>query len=584
MTKYPRTEKARMTKSETDSTHIQSFPLVFSPWKFGFHWALGISLFVILFSVVGAFDALGQSRGRVIRINPNVAYNLSSRDDIAQLKNLAAGVGWEFEPNEETSKRLKAIGIKRIRCINVDVGGATFDAKGVCHLGDGRVVRLLNANLDTCRVIGASPHVIFAVTLPEVLKLKPEHADTEDKELLGLVRSGTYGPTDWSKFRAYIKAMLKHVMIDHGFPDAAFEVGNEPEGGALLPRPPRPAMGSRAMYEAYLKLYSNVAAATEEFEAEHPDTDVTLGGPAGVWAYSFKFGDFNWTERFLRDVNEQQIKLDFVGIHFYGNISPLTPNGNRGVYPSYTEMFAMTRQWRDKYTVGVPIYMTEWGASYHTSLDAPSVLYNGGHVGASFAAAFLNRMLIDGVDKALYLVSTDLREEVDGTWTSIWGWPSLFTNPIAGPMVPKAPYHVFQMVHRLAPIRIEATHAGGTVDAIASRDSDGRITILVWNHSSTIPEFGLGVETGQREAITCQIVKADGFFNNTKVHLQRSLVSETVSNARYLFEQGGELDARAELQQVDQGVFSVVDDMLSVGFAQPPSSVSFIELSPLESD
>lgn len=190
--------------------------------------------------------------------------------------------------------------------------------------------------------------------------------------------------------------------------------------------------------------------------------------------------------------------------------------------------------------------------------------------------------LTDGVDEALYLVTTDLRTEVDGTWKSVWGWPSFFTNPHAGRMVPKAPYHVFQMIHRMAPNRIEATRAGGTVGSIASKDASGRITVLVWNHSHTIPEFGLGVETGQREAITCRVVNADSFFKTTKVHMRRALVSQTVSNARYLFERGEPLDERAELQIVDEGEFSVIDGILSVGFAQPPSSVSFVELTPVE--
>jgi len=537
-------------------------------------------LFLILLPAID--EAWSQGPGRVFRINPNVSYNLSTPDDISHLKNLAAGVGWEFEPNDQTSTRLKAIGIKRMRCINVDVVGATFDADGVCHLGDGPKVSYLNSHLNTCKDIGASPHVIVGVTLPEALRVIPERADTGDEELLGMIRTGHYGPSDWTLFRAYIKAMLKHVMIDKGFSDAAFEVGNEPEGGTPIFQPPRPRMGSRAMYEAYLTLYRNVAMATEEFEKEYPGTHVTLGGPAGVWAYSFKFGDFNWTEHFLRDVGEEKTRLDFVGIHFYGNIAPLIPDGSRSVYPSYTEMIAKTRQWRDTHTPDVPIYMTEWGGSYHTDLDEPSMTHNGGHVGASFAAAFLDRMLIEGVDKALYLVTTDLRQEVDGRWTTVWGWPSFFTNHNAGPMVPKAPYHVFQMIHHLAPNRIEATQVNGTIGCIASKDAVDRVTILIWNHSHSIPEFGLGVETGRREAITCRIVKADSFFKGTKIAMRRELVSKTVSNARYLSEQGNELDQRAELQEVDVGVFRIVDGMLSIGFAQPPSSVSFVELTPVD--
>ena len=67
--------------------------------------------------------------------------------------------------------------------------------------------------------------------------------------------------------------------------------------------------------------------------------------------------------------------------------------------------------------------------------------------------AFLNEMLIEGVDKASYLVSTDLRQQIDGKWVDIWGLPSLFTNTHVHGAIPKAPYHVLQMVQRMTGMR-----------------------------------------------------------------------------------------------------------------------------------
>ena len=76
-------------------------------------------------------------------------------------------------------------------------------------------------------------------------------------------------------------------------------------------------------------------------ESENPGQRVRLGGPALAWAFSFRFGDFNWSERFLENVGREKTKLDFLGLHFYGNISPLA--GERASdYPSFSRMMQAT--------------------------------------------------------------------------------------------------------------------------------------------------------------------------------------------------------------------------------------------------
>jgi hypothetical protein len=59
--------------------------------------------------------------------------------------------------------------------------------------------------------------------------------------------------------------------------------------------------------------------------------------------------------------------------------------------------------------------------------------------------------------------------------------------------------------------------------------------------------------------------------------MKRWLVSETVSNAHQIFQKEGKVDSRAELQQVDEGTFSIIDGVADIGFSAPPSSVSFFE-------
>ena len=527
-------------------------------------------------ALAGVRGVVAQEAPRTIQIKP-AAWSVTGGDDMARLRQLADGVGWEFEPNEQTNAGLKKIGIKRIRCINVDPLQGSFDAQGR-FVVDTKANTYLRSHFATCRAVGAQPHVIIATGLHPDLVLKAADLKSKDPSLLGMVHQATFGPTDWGKFRSYCQAYFEYVMLTEGFSGACFEVANEPDaGGGIIEQPPKAGPGSRRGFEAYFKLYRNVAQAAVAFEQAHPGTKVTLGGPATTWAFTFAFGDFNWQEAFLREVRNQKVKLDFIGLHFYGNITPLTGEG--AIYPNFAGMTRITRGWRDSYTPGVPIWLTEWGATYHCSVEPQSV-HNANQVGAAWTAAFLNQMLIEGIDRSIYLVTTDLRQEIKGKWQAVWGWPSLFTNQNVHGTHPKAPYHVFTMLSRMAPQRVEAMNPGGTVGCLASRDAaTGRLTVLLWNFGYRIDEGGPGTELAKTENVMLRVIE-DNRLLRGRVKISRTLVSQTVSNAYDLFAKGQPIDQRAELQVVDQGVLRPVDNALYYGFALPPSSVSLVELTP----
>lgn len=513
-----------------------------------------------------------------ILVTPAGPWSVTGKDDVQQLKRLASGVGWEFEPNAETNARLKRFGMKTIRCINVDPLVGNFSKDGSFVVG--KPVGLLT-HLAGCRELGATPHIIIAGGLHPELRLGVEDIPESQRGLFGNSTAKTmFGPTDWGKFRKYCEAFFEYVLVEQKFPDARFEVANEPDiGGAIQRSPPKPAKGSQALYENYFNLYKNVALAATQFEKDHPGLHVTLGGPATTWAFTFRFGSFNWQERFLRDCAEQKVKLDFLGLHFYGNLCSLD-GAYPATYPSFAEMCRQTKAWRDQYCPGLPIWITEWGTSYRTT-NAPESVINGNHIGAAWSAAFLDAMLQCGIDGSLYLVTSDMRKQAkDGKVEDVWGWPSLFVNQnVFGKSYPKAPCHVFDMVSRLEGARVEATRGGKYVNCFASADKERkRVTIMVWNYGCRIPEGGLTVDNATREAMVLRVCGADAFFGKSTVHMKRWLVGETVSNAFQLFQQDGKVDSRAELQQVDEGTFSVIDGMADIGFAAPPSSVSFIEI------
>lgn len=538
---------------------------------------------ILFFSLVLWFAATAISQCQeqpVIFVKPTATWSVTGQDDIQQLKRLAAGVGHDFQPNAQIMAELKRIGIKTIRCINVDPLPGQFDPKGRFIVGD---PGYLLYHLKTCREVGANPHVIIAAGLHPDLQLKEEDLKESERGIMGnQLKKAKFGPTDWTKYREYCRAYFEYVLVTQNFPNAEFEVANEPDiGGVICPKPPKPANGSAALYEAYYNLYRNVAQAAEEFEKAHPGVRVKLGGPALAWAFTFKFGDFNWADRFLRDCGRDHTRLDFLGIHYYGNLSSLDGEYS-SLYPSFTDMLKSTVAARDRHCPGVPVWITEYGSSYVTSNEPHSVL-NGNHIGAAWTAAFLNAMLQHRVEKALHLATTDLQQPVkEGSreMENIWGWPSFFVNPqIFGKVIPKATFHVFDMISRLEGGRVEATRGGATVNTIVSADPKARrVTALIWNYGCQIPETGMPIERAVRENVTLRIREAGGFFGSSRVKIRRWLVSETMSNAHYLFQQKQPLDERALLQEVDGGTFRIVDDTLDIGVTMPPSSVSLVVL------
>jgi hypothetical protein len=135
------------------------------------------------------------------------------------------------------------------------------------------------------------------------------------------------------------------------------------------------------------------------------------------------------------------------------------------------------------------------------------------------------------------------------------------------------------MISRLEGGRVEATRGNRGSTCFASADpGKRRLTILLWNYNSRIPETGVAVEQALPEGVMLRVREAEAFFGGRSVRAQRWLVSETNSNAYGLFQKEGVVDARAELQQVGDGTSAITDGQLDIGFSMPTSSVAFIQV------
>jgi hypothetical protein len=537
-----------------------------------------IPVLVVLAALAAGVSAPAPSRAAAqIWIKTGSPWSVTGKDDVQQLKYLTSGESWDFDPTPDVVAGLKRIDTKTVRCINIDVRGGSFDSTGKFIITDHPY---LDGMLAECATLGAVPHIAFISGLPAPLQVK--EADVADPALKKMISEWNYGPTSWAGYRAYCEAMYEYVLIKKGFPNAEFEVGNEPDGsGGIVPFPPKPAMGSRAAYEAAFKLYQNAAVAAVSFEQEHPGVKVRLGGLALTWAFSFRFGDFNWTEHFLRDCAEQNLKLDFLSEHYYGNISSVDGEFP-ATFPSFTDMLRATQGWRDKYCPGVPVYITEWGPSYRCD-NSDVAAVNANNVGAAWSARFLNTMLGCGVSEALFLVATDYSQPDNGKQVDAWAWPALFLNPTLfdGKTYPKPIYHLFDMIAHLEGHRVESTRGNQSVNCFVSADPDKRkITMLVWNYAGVLPEGGVFQEKSIAEPTEINVRDAGSFFHSAQVQVETSQINGDTDNIPKLLTTGVAPDANnTAMAQLPTTTAKITQGALDFSMVLPPSSVSLVTLT-----
>lgn len=457
-----------------------------------------------------------------------------------QLLQLTDAVGADFHRRSEYVSLLRDdLRIKRIRLINVD--------NGENELINGQLIaRKLALGLRWCREVGAAPHIVIGQGIPRWLS-------TYQNDPL-------YGPSDFEQYRAYIQKIFRYVIITNGFKDATWEVANEPDIDAAphVVYPQSVAFGRDDDYRSYLSLYRTIAEQAVKFELDNPGLKVPLGGPVTT---IFSFGDthwvpFNWHERFLADIARRGIKLDFFVFHFYGNGSAIA---NRPVlpsaYPSFEEIMAKTQGWIDQYKPGLPIWLSEWGPSYHTNMS-PAGIFNGNYVGGAWSAAFINSMLQSGVSKAFLLNTNDMSPQN-------WGWPALLHEQTRKPI-----YHVLRMFRSLTGQLLQTQDDIETVDAIAEKNGE-TFRVVVWNFNWLRGEFDAGFEGAERADFNVNI---KGMPEGMLYTVKRTLISQAHGNPI-----AGPLVAEPQTEYTSAQ--SCVEGV-SVPVSLPPSSVMLLEFTP----
>jgi xylan 1,4-beta-xylosidase len=246
-------------------------------------------------------------------------------------------------------------------------------------------------------------------------------------------------PRSWPRWRDLVRALADHLLERYGEDEVtrhwAFEVWNEPNIGVFWSGTP----------EEYFRLYDTSAGA---IKSVHPG--LSVGGPSSAAAGRVR--------QLLAHVGESGAPLDFVSTHVYGNVPlDLRP--------------ALAAAGRE----GTPIWWTEWGTTpTHFNRVGDTV----------FAAAFLLRgmaSVLGRVDALSHWVASDHFEELGPPAELFHGGFGLLS--VGNLRKPR--YWALALLARLGPHRlavgVHGDGAVGLVDALAARDPDGRIGVLVWN-------------------------------------------------------------------------------------------------------
>lgn len=259
-------------------------------------------------------------------------------------------------------------------------------------------------------------------------------------------------PKDWIKWDGLISQFAQHLVDRYGIEEVShwyFEVWNEPNVDFWAGVPKQ---------ETYFQLYDATARALKKISPR-----LRVGGPATAQAA--------WVDRFIAHAVENQIPLDFVSTHVYGNDSAMDVFGTNASIPRTQMVCRAAQKVHDQVKASarpdLSVVWSEYNASY---MNEPAVT-DGVFMGPWLADTIRQ---CDGlVDMLSYWTFSDVFEEQGVIKQPFYGGYGL----IAEGGLPKPSFNAFKLLHRLGEQRI----AVNSQSALVTRRADGTIVIAIWN-------------------------------------------------------------------------------------------------------
>lgn len=291
----------------------------------------------------------------------------------------------------------------------------------------------LDRTYDRFLATGLKP-VVELSFMPKELTEDPDYTVFEYRAQVSV-------PKDWDRWGDLVRAVTEHLRERYGADEVAtweFEVWNEANLEVFW----------NGTQDDYHRLYEVAARAVKSV-----DPRIRVGGPSSAAA--------GWVGAFLEFCRENDVPVDFVSTHTYGN-APL-------------DMRPLTRSFAE--ATGKPepeVLWTEWGVTpthFHRVNDTV------------FAAPFVLRGMksaLTSTDALAYWVCSDHFEEL--------GWPPRLLHGGFGLLtvgnLRKPRFWALYLLSALAggrvPVECTGDGAESHVEALATR-TDETVDVLVWN-------------------------------------------------------------------------------------------------------
>jgi xylan 1,4-beta-xylosidase len=259
-------------------------------------------------------------------------------------------------------------------------------------------------------------------------------------------------PKDWTRWDSLISQFAQHLVDRYGIEEVSqwyFEVWNEPNIDFWAGEPKQ---------ETYFQLYDATARSIKKISPR-----LRVGGPATAQAA--------WVDRFIAHDVENQVPLDFVSTHVYGNDSAKDVLGTDESIPRTQMVCRAARKVHDQVKASprpdLPLIWSEYNASYKNEPAVTDAVFMGPWLADTIRQC-------DGlVDILSYWTFSDVFEEQGVVKQPFYGGYGL----VAAGALPKPAYNAFKLLHHLGEKRI----AVNSQSALATVRADGTLVVAIWN-------------------------------------------------------------------------------------------------------
>jgi xylan 1,4-beta-xylosidase len=259
-------------------------------------------------------------------------------------------------------------------------------------------------------------------------------------------------PKDWAKWDALIEQFARHLVDRYGEEEVAkwyFEVWNEPNLDFWAGDPKE---------ATYFQLYDHTARALKKTSGK-----LRVGGPATAQAA--------WVDRMIAHAAAENVPLDFVSTHVYGNDSAKDVFGTDESIPRDRMVCRAVKKVHDQIQSsarpGLPLIWSEFNASYASEPAVTDTAYMGPWMADTIRQC-------DGLVNIMsYWTLSDVFEEQGVVKQPFYGGFGL----LAAGNIPKPAFNAFALLHRLGDARVEAQ--GDSL--LVTRKANGSLIVALWN-------------------------------------------------------------------------------------------------------